>query len=141
VLLTRKTIQQLKQDNKIEKITNQLLKESQTYTLLTTVLDDLMHFRRGKRIAFMRWLAAVGMEGTVEDVYRTDSSLVKIEEKKRKLKEDASDDGTEQTGTMTGDGSSGAEGGGKPRTFIMTEEDEFKLHRRSSPPLLLSSPD
>lgn len=122
-------MQQLKEENKIEKITTQLLKESQTYTLLTTVLDDLMHFRRGKRIAFARWLTAVGMEGTVEIIYRTDGSLAKIEEKKKKIKDDGSDDETEGTaGTMTaaGDDSSG----GKSKHFIMTEEDEFKLHKR-----------
>jgi hypothetical protein len=133
VLLTRKTTQQLKEDKKIEQITTQLLKESQTYTLLVTVLDDLMHFRRGKRIAFARWLSAVAMEGTIDQIYRTESSLAKIEEKKRKIKEEGSDDGTgtwtEETGTLTGEESSG--GGGKSKRFIMTEEDEFKLHKRS----------
>lgn len=38
-----------------------LISEQHTYKLMTQVLDDLVNQRRGKRIAFGRWLDCVGM--------------------------------------------------------------------------------
>ena len=44
-----------------EKLKIDLIAEQRTYNLMTQVLDDLVHQRRGKRLAFGRWLDCVGM--------------------------------------------------------------------------------
>lgn len=44
-----------------EKMKIDLIAEQRTYNLMTQVLDDLVHQKRGKRIAFGRWLDCVGM--------------------------------------------------------------------------------
>ena len=38
-----------------------MISEQRTYNLMTQVLDDLVNQKRGKRIAFGRWLDRVGM--------------------------------------------------------------------------------
>jgi hypothetical protein len=54
-----------KKDEKLthmrEKMKLDLISEQRTYNLMTQVLDDLVNQRRGKRIAFGRWLDCVGM--------------------------------------------------------------------------------
>lgn len=81
------------------------------------------------------------MEGTREVIYRSESVIAKLNEERRKLKEDESDDetglgGTTVTGTGTGTGTGTVEVEGddgsisKQKKFVMTEEDEFKLHQR-----------
>jgi hypothetical protein len=112
VLLTRKTHKHAKVTNKMAQIADQMKKESHTYLLLTTVLDDLVHVRRGKRIAFERWVHAVRMQGSRVSVYRAEYTKKEV-------------------GTAVPDGDEDLMGNDdEPAMFILDEEKEFELHQR-----------
>ncbi|CAE7499242.1 unnamed protein product, partial [Symbiodinium microadriaticum] len=106
VVMSRQMEKNLKVQNKLQFMKEELAKESRTYALMTMALDDLVHQRRGKRIAFCRWLDAVDMESTRQEGYRSEAT-------ERKRKEAESKKAASEMDTDT---------------FVLTAEDEFKLH-------------
>lgn len=110
VVMTRNQQKQTKAQNKLQYMKEELAKESRTYALLTMALDDLVHQRRGKRIAFGRWLDAVDMESTRQETYRSAATAKKRDDALRR--QTSKDEETE------GD------------SFLLSGEEEFKLHSR-----------
>jgi hypothetical protein len=111
VVMTRDQQKQTKVQNKLQYMKDELAKESRTYALLTMALDDLVHQRRGKRIAFGRWLDAVDMESTRQDTYRSAATQKKRDDA---LRRQASKEAEEAEGD----------------SFVLSGEEEFKLHAR-----------
>ena len=109
VVMSRRQAKQTKVQNKLQFMRDEFMKESRTYALLTMALDDLIHQRRGKRISFGRWLEAVDMESTRQESYRSAATQKKRDDA---LKRQASE--VEQ----------------QSDTFVLSGEEEFKLHAR-----------